>query len=90
MKRLEEAKRKYEETPIPEELSDRVMREIRKTEQPRRTVKSGYFWKVGMTAAAALAAAVYYGCEHQRSICKQCGKNPGDWRNRQGFDLPFL
>ena len=34
MKRLEEAKRKYEETPIPEELSDRVMRQIRKAEQP--------------------------------------------------------
>lgn len=76
MKRLEEAKRKYEETPIPEELSDRVMRQIRKAEQPRRTVKSGYFWKVGMTAAAALAAAFITAVNTSEAFASSVGKIP--------------
>ena len=58
MNTLREAKKQYEEIPIPEELSERVNQEIRRGNQRRgRKLLFARFWKG--TAAAAAAAVVF-------------------------------
>lgn len=53
MNTLREAKKQYEEIPIPEELSERVNQEIRRGNQRRgRKLLFARFWK-GTAAAAA-------------------------------------
>ena len=55
MKRIEEAKRKYEEIPIPNELSERVMMEVEKANERRKKVvnRRNIFLRKGTVAAAA-------------------------------------
>ena len=58
MNTLREAKKQYEEIPIPEELSERVNQEIRRGNQRRgKKLLFARFWKG--TAAAAAAAVVF-------------------------------
>ena len=66
MRSMEEAKKKYNEIPIPEELSERVMCEVRKSEAKRaaeKTKKRAVRFpgrKLGKGAAAAAAAIVVF------------------------------
>lgn len=62
MKRLEEARRKYDNIPIPEELSERVMMEVKKAEMmhSKKVIKIKRNTYMKRVAAAAAAVAVLF------------------------------
>lgn len=62
MKRLKEARRKYDSIPIPEELSERVMAEVEKAEMmhSKKLIKIKRNTYMKRAAAAAAAAAVLF------------------------------
>ena len=58
MNRIKNAKKRYDETPIPEELSERVMQEVEKANVRRGRMKrrKPRYWARGLAAAAAAMA----------------------------------
>lgn len=54
MNQMEDEKRKYDETPIPEELTKRISREIAKADQRRKKERRILYMKKTMAAAAAV------------------------------------
>ncbi len=56
MKRIEEAKKKYDSVPIPEELSERIMQEVTKMETKRKKTIRFRGLRRGLVAAAAVMA----------------------------------
>ena len=54
MKVLEDAKRDYEDIPIPQELSERIMMEVKKADKRRKKQMIKRISRYGMTAAASL------------------------------------
>ena len=54
MNQMENEKRKYDETPIPEELTKRISREIAKADQKRKKERRLIYMKKTMAAAAAV------------------------------------
>ena len=85
MKRMEEAKRQYDDIPIPKELSERVLAEIEKAGIKRRE-KAAWerrrrIMKRGKMAAAAAAAAV---------VLFTAGVNTSEVFARELQDIPVL
>lgn len=58
MRRIEDARKKYEEITVPEELSERVLTEIRKSDEKRKK-KTVLFWCSRYGAAAALLVVMF-------------------------------
>lgn len=54
MKVLEDAKKDYEDIPIPQELSERIMMEVKKADKRRKKQMIKRISRYGMTAAASL------------------------------------
>ena len=54
MKALEDAKKDYEDIPIPQELSERIMMEVKKADKRRKKQMIKRISRYGMTAAASL------------------------------------
>lgn len=86
MKRMEKAKQKYEDIPIPNELSERIMLEVEKAEKKynRESTKKGrdLFMKKGITAVMATAAAAI--------ILFTVGVNTNEAFAKEISDIPVL
>ena len=58
MRRIEDARKKYEEITVPDELSKRILTEIRKSDEQRKK-KKVRFWCSRYGAAAALLVVMF-------------------------------
>lgn len=76
MKRMEDAKKKYEEIPIPEELSKRVSGEIRTAQQRRKKIAALRRFKRYGAVAAALVAVFTAGLNTSVTFAKAAGEIP--------------
>lgn len=84
MKRIMEAKQEYDNIPIPEELSERVMLEIEKAEiknkkknaRVRRNSFMKTFMKRGVAAAAAIAVLFAVGLNTSEAFAKEISNIP--------------
>ncbi len=74
MKRMAEAKQKYDDIPIPEELSKRVMLEIKKAEKKHN--KRGLFMKKITAAAAAVAILFIVGINSSKTFAQEISNIP--------------
>ena len=84
MKRMEEAKKRYDEVPIPEELSKRVLQEVEKADRRRkeegviklsrrRALRS---WQKGLAAAAAVMAVFVTALNTSTAFAQSAGELP--------------
>ena len=73
MKRMAEAKQKYDNIPIPEELSKRVMLEIKKAEKKHN--KRGLFMKK-ITAATTVAILFIVGINSSKTFVQEISNIP--------------
>ena len=84
MKRMEEAKKRYDEVPIPEELSKRVLQEVEKADRRRkeegviklsrrRALRS---WQKGLVAAAAVMAVFVTALNTSTAFAQSAGELP--------------
>lgn len=85
MKRMEKAKQKYEDIPIPNELSERIMLEVEKAEKKynRKSIKKrrDLLMKKGVVAVMAAAAAI---------ILFTIGVNTNEAFAKEISDIPVL
>ena len=85
MKRMEKAKQKYEDIPIPNELSERIMLEVEKAEKKynRKSIKKrrDLLMKKGVVAVMAAAAAI---------ILFTIGVNTNEAFAKEIHDIPVL
>ena len=93
MNRMEDAKKKYDEVPIPEELSERIQWEVQKADSRRRKpeAEETSVW----LAEGACSCGRGHGCfrngfEYQYGICPEHGRTSGDRSDSEGAYLPFL
>ncbi len=78
MKRMEEAKKRYDSTPIPEELSERIQTEIQRAEIKRRKKrKRAALWKKAFAAAAAVAAVFVTALNVDTAFAEGAARLPG-------------
>ena len=78
MNRIKDAKKRYDETPIPEELSERVMQEVEKANVRRGRMKRrkpGY-WARGLAAAAAAMAVFVTALNTSTVFAQSVGELP--------------
>ncbi len=85
MNRMEDAKKKYDEVPIPEELSERIQWEVQKADSRRRKAAedSGrkrkrhlYGWQKGLAAAAAAMAVFVTALNTSTVFAQSMGELP--------------
>ena len=76
MKRIEEAKKKYDSVPIPEELSERIMQEVRKMETKRKKTIRFRDLRRGLVAAAAVMAVFVTALNTSTVFAENMGKIP--------------
>lgn len=77
MNRIENAKRKYMKTEIPDDLSERILREVEKSDKERR--RKVVLWKVGvrgMISAAAMAVVFTIGLNTSVTFAKAAEELP--------------
>ena len=60
MNQIEEAKRSYDAVPIPQELSERVLSEIKKADLRRKGIQMLQKKRMAKRTLASAAAAVFY------------------------------
>lgn len=78
MKRMEEAKKRYDSTPVPEELSERIQTEIQRAEIKRRKKrKRAALWKKTFAAAAAVAAVFVTALNVDTAFAEGAARLPG-------------
>ncbi len=78
MKRMEGAKKRYDTTPVPEELSERIQTEIRKAEIKRRKGrKKTVLWRRTFAAAAAAAAVFVAALNVDTAFAEGVARLPG-------------
>lgn len=78
MKRMEEAKKRYDSTPVPEELSERIQTEIQRAETKRRKKrKRAALWKKSFAAAAAAAAVFVAALNVNTAFAEGAARLPG-------------
>lgn len=78
MKRMEEAKKRYDSTPVPEELSERIQTEIQRAEIKRRKKrKRAALWKKSFAAAAAAAAVFVAALNIDTAFAEGAARLPG-------------
>lgn len=85
MNRMEDAKKKYEEVPIPEELSKRIQWEVQKADSRRKKAaessgrkRKGYLrgWQKGIVAAAAAMAVFVTALNTSTVFAQNVGELP--------------
>lgn len=81
MNRMENAKKKYDEIPIPEELSQRIMWEVEKANQKKkmsgaRKSKHLRSWQKGLVAAAAVMAVFVTALNTSTAFAQNMGELP--------------
>lgn len=84
MKRMEDAKKRYDEVPIPEELSKRVQREVEKADRRRKAENASvrkrrrhlYGWQKGLAAAAAAMAVFVTALNTSTVFAQSMGELP--------------
>lgn len=81
MNRMENAKKKYDEIPIPEELSQRIMWEVEKANQKKKmsgTRKRKHLrsWQKGLVAAAAVMAVFVTALNTSTAFAQNMGELP--------------
>ncbi|MGI5945796.1 MAG: DUF3298 domain-containing protein [Lachnospiraceae bacterium] len=76
MKRIEDAKKKYEEIPIPEELSKRVSEEIQTAQQRRKKITALWRFRRYGAVAAALVVVFTAGLNTSVTFAKAAGDLP--------------
>ena len=80
MKRMAEAKETYDNIPIPEELSERVMLEVRKAEEKHNkkitTFRRASFMKKGFAAVAAIAVLFTAGVNTSEAFAQGVSEIP--------------
>lgn len=81
MNRMENAKKKYDEIPIPEELSQRIMWEVEKANQKEkmsgaRKSKHLRSWQKGLVAAAAVMAVFVTALNTSTAFAQNMGELP--------------
>lgn len=76
MKRIEEAKKKYDSVPIPEELSERIMQEVTKMETKRKKTIRFRGLRRGLVAAAAVMAVFVTALNTSTVFAENMGKIP--------------
>lgn len=77
MNRIEDAKRKYIKIEIPDELSERMLQEVEKSDKKRR--RKAVLWKIGkkgMMSVAALAAVFLVGLNTSVTFAKAAVRLP--------------
>ena len=98
MNPMEDAKKRYDEVPIPEELSKRVQWEVEKAERRRKAENASvrkrrrhlYGWQKGLAAAAAAMAVFVTALNTSTVFCPEYGRASCDRGHCKGSDLPFL
>lgn len=76
MKRIEDAKKKYEEIPIPDELSKRVSEEIQTVQQRRKKITALWRFRRYGAVAAALVVVFTAGLNTSVTFAKAAGDLP--------------
>lgn len=78
MKRMEEAKKRYDEVPVPEELSERINWEVEKANRKRKGAanKKRKYWVRGLTAAAAAMAVFVTALNTSTAFAQSVGEIP--------------
>ena len=76
MRRIEEAKKKYDSVPIPEELSERIMQEVTKMETKRKKTIRFRGLRRGLVAAAAVMAVFVTALNTSTVFAENMGKIP--------------
>ena len=76
MKRIEEAKKKYDSVPIPEELSERIMQEVTKMETKRKKTIRFRGLRRGLVAAAAVMAVFVTALNTSTVFAQSMGELP--------------
>ncbi len=76
MKRIEDAKKKYEEIPIPDELSKRVSEEIQTAQQRRKKITALWRFRRYGAVAAALVVVFAAGLNTSVTFAKAAGDLP--------------
>ena len=78
MKRMEEAKKRYDEVPVPEELSERINWEVEKANRKRKGAanKKRKYWVRGFTAAAAAMAVFVTALNTSTAFAQSVGEIP--------------
>lgn len=76
MKRIEDAKKKYEEIPIPDELSKRVSEEIQTAQQRRKKITALWRFRRYGAVAAALVVVFTAGLNTSVTFAKAAGDLP--------------
>lgn len=84
MNRMEEAKKRYDEVPIPEELSKRVLQEVEKADRRRKEEgvirrphrRSLHAWQKGLVAAAAVMAVFVTALNTSTAFAQSAGELP--------------
>ena len=76
MKQIEDAKKKYEEIPVPDELSERVLQEIQTAQQKRKKITA--LWRLRRYGAVAAALVVVFtaGLNTSVTFAKAAGDLP--------------
>lgn len=75
---MEEAKKRYDSTLVPEELSERIQTEIRRAEIKRRKKrKKVALWKKSFAAAAAAAAVFVAALNVDTAFAEGAARLPG-------------
>ena len=59
MKALEDAKKDYEDIPIPQELSERILMEVKKADKRRKIQMIKRISRYGLTAAASFTILLH-------------------------------
>lgn len=76
MERIKDAKKKYEEIPIPVELSERIQEEVKKAEQKKKRVVLKRFSRYSLAAAASLTIICTVGLNTSVAFANAAGNIP--------------
>ena len=93
MSQLNDSKKRYDEIPIPEELSARVQEAIEQSEKKRAQgsrAESQKRFEKRDDGSRGCGGCVYHCVKYQHGVCQERKRDSGDRGDCKGLNLPLL
>ena len=91
MSQLNDSKKRYDEIPIPEELSARVQEAIEQSEKKRADERrAAALNRKRDDGSRGCGGCVYHCVKYQHGVCQERKRDSGDRGDCKGLNLPLL